>query len=113
MILRKIKGWRFKLGFFILVIGGAAALYLSGIRCVWDYLFGIKCPGCGMTRAYLALFKLDFKNALAFNPMFWSVPVIFLYILFDGKLFKNKVLNYLLIAAIGCGFFINYILRLI
>ncbi|MBQ3573415.1 MAG: DUF2752 domain-containing protein [Clostridia bacterium] len=111
--MRKIKGWHFKLGFFILVLGGAVALYFSGVRCVWDYLFGIECPGCGMTRAYLALFRLDFKSAFEHHPMFWSVPIIFLCILFDGKIFKNKVLNYLLISAIGCGFLINYILRII
>jgi hypothetical protein len=36
-------------------------------------LLGIPCPGCGLTRATLALFHGDFAAALRFHPL---VPVL-------------------------------------
>jgi hypothetical protein len=36
-------------------------------------LFGLPCPGCGLTRATIALFTLDFPTMLAMHPL---APVI-------------------------------------
>lgn len=53
------------------------ALYLLDIGCVFRLLTGIPCPGCGMTRAWLAALRLDFAAAFAYHPLFWAVPIAF------------------------------------
>ena len=46
------------------------ALYLLDIGCVFRLMTGIPCPGCGMTRAWLAALRLDFAAAFAYHPLF-------------------------------------------
>ena len=53
-----------------------AALTASGIGCPFRWATGVPCPGCGMTRAYLALARLDFRAAAAYHPLFWAVPAL-------------------------------------
>lgn len=53
------------------------ALYLLDIGCVFRLMTGIPCPGCGMTRAWLAALRLDFAAAFAYHPLFWAVPIAF------------------------------------
>ncbi len=66
-----------------------------------------------MTRAVIALLSLDFKTAIYYHPMVFSLPILFLYFLFDGNLFKNKVLNRVVIAAIFVGFLVNWAINLL
>lgn len=75
-------------------------LYLLDTTCIIKYFTNIPCPGCGLTRAYLALFKLDLYKAFHYHPLFWTIPILFLYYLFDGKLFKNKAINNLILIGI-------------
>lgn len=55
-----------------------AALYLGmellGVTCPILFLTGISCAGCGMSRAWLALLRLDLSSAFAYHPLFW-LPV--------------------------------------
>lgn len=53
------------------------ALYLLDIGCICRLVTGIPCPGCGMTRAWLAALRLDFAAAFAYHPLFWVVPIAF------------------------------------
>lgn len=53
------------------------ALYLLDIGCIFRLITGIPCPGCGMTRAWLAALRLDFAAAFAYHPLFWVVPIAF------------------------------------
>ena len=48
--------------------GARRALY--GNECGALKLFGIPCPSCGMTRAFLSLLRLDIVSAFRFNPAF-------------------------------------------
>lgn len=57
---------------FVAVAG--VVLYLTDIGCVFRTVTGIPCPGCGMTRAWLAALRFDFAAALAYHPLFWTVP---------------------------------------
>ena len=62
------------------IICGAALLQLilslfgiPGWTCPFFHTFGIPCPGCGLTRATLFLFRGDWKQALimhAYAPIF-------------------------------------------
>ena len=47
------------------VIALYVALHLIGITCPIKYLTGISCPGCGMSRAYICLLRLDIRGAAA------------------------------------------------
>jgi hypothetical protein len=39
--------------------------------------FGIPCPGCGLTRATLALLRGDVHAALHFHPLVWLLSPLF------------------------------------
>lgn len=54
---------------------GCAFLVLSGIGCPITFMTGMSCPGCGMTRAYSSLVTGDIMMALAWHPLFWTVPI--------------------------------------
>ena len=96
-------------GYILLLV----ILWELNVKCIFLSLFDIPCPGCGMTRALLAALRLDFKQALFYHPMFWSIPVLGAYFLFDGGLFKKKLWNNLLLCAIGIGFIAVWITKLI
>lgn len=46
-----------------------ASHYEGYSLCLFYNLFGIKCPTCGMTRAFANAFHLDFGRAAGFNPL--------------------------------------------
>lgn len=56
-----------------------------GIGCVFQALLGIPCPGCGMTRAVLALLRLDLAAAFAYHPLVFAMPYVLVYLFFDLK----------------------------
>lgn len=45
-------------------------------RCPIHYLFHIYCPGCGLTRMILSIFKLDFYQAFRYNPYLFILFVL-------------------------------------
>lgn len=56
-------------------IGAAAvALWALGIGCPIKFMTGVSCPGCGLTRAWLEVLRLDVPAAFAYHPLFWLVP---------------------------------------
>lgn len=49
-------------------------LELLGVTCPIRFLTGVSCAGCGMSRAWLSLLRLDLAGAVRFHPLFW-LPV--------------------------------------
>lgn len=82
------------------------------LPCPVRWLSGVPCPACGMSRACLAALRLDFSTAMAFHPMFWSVPLLFLFVWKDGRLFKRPLCNWLFAGALLGGFVVCWLLRL-
>ena len=100
---------------FLLVLLIAAAGLVFFYHCPFRWLFGVSCPGCGMTRALLAAVFADFKTAFAYHPLFpLLIPVgvyIVLYMFFGMRVPSRRQNIYLiLIAAVMV---LVYVLRLI
>ena len=64
---------------FILILYYAATWFTG---CPIKYFLGIACPGCGMTRAWLAVLRLNFATAFAYHPLFLIGPIAIFAILF-------------------------------
>lgn len=108
----KIKNLRFKILATLALLLAAGGAYFLQIPCIFLHFTGIPCPGCGMTRSLIAAFMLDFGKAFSFHMMFWSVPVLYLAMLADGKLFPKRWANILLYSVIIIGFLINWLIKL-
>lgn len=58
------------------VLGAVTYLVITGkYVCIFYRLFGIPCAGCGMTRAYLALLRLDIHAAFEYHCLF-PIPAL-------------------------------------
>lgn len=48
-----------------------------GIPCPFQYFFHLKCPGCGITRMFLAISEGEFREAFRWNPaVFLGLPFL-------------------------------------
>lgn len=62
---------------------------IFGRSCPFFLITGIECPFCGMTRAHLELFKLNFSSALSHNPLFF-LGIPYLLLIFHGSSLKKR-----------------------
>ena len=113
--MRKYKPWELLLRCAMLALSCIVLLVVAGQGrgCPFRNLTGLPCPGCGMRRAWFAFFRLELLTAFRFHPMFWSVPVLLGYCFFDGRLFRKNWLNYGLLAFVGLGTIIHYVVNLV
>jgi len=69
------------------------------IGCFFRNIFGICCPGCGLTRAFLSIFNFDLIGAFKYNilsiPLFIFLVIVNILIVYDIILNKNKVWNFI------------------
>ena len=110
--MRSIKDIKGKLITAFTVILGCGIMYLLGIQCPIKELFGIMCPGCGMTRALVSMLLLRPATAFQYHPMVWSLPILFLYYVYDGRLFGRRAIDTAIICLIGVGFLCVWMLRI-
>ena len=67
----------------------AAHCNLCSVFAVWNFkgrcpakiFLGGPCPGCGLTRAYLAVLRLDFSAAFRYHPLFPVAVPALLYLI--------------------------------
>ena len=81
------------------------------VSCVWVALTGFPCPGCGLTRAALALLKGNFKEAFQIHPFIYVIAVIRTFILRLSIYIKKKpksFCKYVLIVLIAMLCFYVY-----
>lgn len=110
--MKRITHLKDKLAVTAIIVAFVLIMAMSNISCLIKKVTGIVCPGCGMTRAYISLLHFDFAKAFEYHKMFWSVPVIYVYFLFDGRIFKNKNIDEFVLISISLGFFVNWIISL-
>lgn len=110
--MKRIKDIKSKLLLTLGYLGCITILYNLGVPCIFQTVFKVPCMGCGVTRALLSVLDFDFVSAFHYHKMFWAVPILYLYFLFDGKLFENKVLNKALFIGIAVGFIVSWIVKL-
>lgn len=61
------------------------------IPCVWKSIFGVHCPGCGLTTAFISMIELNFKNAFEANWLIFIIlPLGIYYLVNDYVKFKRK-----------------------
>lgn len=96
--------------FFIAISG---IILLVFYHCPFLYIFGIPCPGCGMTRALLKAAMLDFRAAFYYHPLFFVVVIAAIYMILKhtGKIKISKKTENKLLAVICTLFIIVYIIR--
>lgn len=75
-------------GLLVLLAMTAAAFVSSSVLgwgCPLQHFTGIPCPGCGLSRAVVALLRLDFGLAFRYHPMIYVLPPVVLLVLFRQK----------------------------
>lgn len=71
------------------IVGIYGMMGMMGITCPILFMTGISCAGCGMTRAWMSLLRLDFKSAFYYHPLFWLPALMIILFLFNKKIFRK------------------------
>ena len=90
----------------LLLIYGAAQVTGIGV-CPLRTVFGLSCPGCGMSRAWWELLSGDLPGALRYHPLFWlPVPALLLLLFRDRippRIFTGSMIFLLLLLLAVYG----------
>ena len=91
----------------------ALAAYAFLVGCPFRQLFGVKCPMCGMTRAFLSLLRLDLREAFRWHPA-WPAALVLIPLFLILELRKSgggKLPGLVLIAVLGVTYAVRLVLR--
>lgn len=98
----------------IQALAGIVLLYVVmealGVTCPIRFLTGVSCAGCGMSRAWLAVLRLDLRQAVSFHPLFW-LPVPGAVLLLGRRRIPERVFR-VGMAICGVLFVVVYLIRL-
>lgn len=98
----------FKISNLILIIT-LYVLILLKTGCPIKSILGFPCPGCGTTRSYLALLKMDLNEAFYYNPLF-PVPIILALVMISKISDKHKYKIVLILVAL---YLLVYFIRIV
>ncbi len=81
------------------------------LGCLIRMFTGFSCPGCGISRAWIAVLHGDIGKAFHYHPLFLTAPFVAGAILFEDRLSKKALKIFwsvVLAAFIAC-----YIIRIV
>lgn len=85
----------------VLGVGVAYALFIHwtgwGIPCIFHLITGMHCPGCGISRMFLALFRLNFVAAARYNLL------VLCLLPFAVVLYAHKAWQYIKYGTVQMG----------
>lgn len=113
MVLYRIKRSRSSVILALTIFAVYCVMLLLQTPCIFKHLFHVPCPGCGMRDALWALLHFDFALAFRSHPMVWSLPLLPVLILSNGKPTRYRLANALILGTVLLGFLASYIYRLI
>lgn len=105
---RRYKDWIYPAGVILLAY---TVFHFVGIGCPIRFVSGISCPGCGMTRAWLAVLRLDFAVAFYYHPLFFLPPVALAVWFLKSKI--NLKIYKIIMLTMAALFITIYLLRLV
>lgn len=79
----------------ILALGGYYFLnfkYNLSISCLFHKLTSYYCPGCGITRMFFSMIRLDFYQAFRYNPLIFIILIAAICYLLIMSLLKRKII---------------------
>ncbi|MGI5962154.1 MAG: DUF2752 domain-containing protein [Lawsonibacter sp.] len=81
--------------------------------CPFFNLFGVNCPGCGLTRAWLSFFCGAWRQAFQYHPLFLFAPgFLFLFIHRKAAFFANQSWVNFYLVTVSLGFAGYYFVRI-
>ena len=103
----------------IIAAGGIYYLWIlltgKALPCFYYKTTGLLCPGCGVTRMFLSLAKLDIASAFSSNPaafilfIFWNIAaVLYFFGILKGSRFLYVSFYVSLIMFVGFGIARNF-----
>ena len=99
----------------VVILAVAILLLLDIYRCPLNYIVGLPCPMCGMTRAFLSALSGDFAGAFYYHPL-WIVIIIgvaFIVMYELGFIKIPKIAFNVICIILGILLLVCYIIRLI
>ncbi len=78
------------------------------MMCIFKLLFGLPCPGCGLTRANVLFFTGHFYEAFMMHPLFLVADIFLIYIAVRFFMQKKKATKPFLVCCL-CIIFIYLI----
>lgn len=87
-------------------------LSVLDIKCPIYYVSGIRCPTCGVTRAMISLFSLDFNSYISYHPLALELSAS-VWLMLHIKLFKEKKYIYFFVLVtlfFNTLLYLNYLL---
>ena len=112
---KRIKRISLIAGLILFALYCLLATKFLGSACPVYLIFGIPCPGCGMTRAWISLFSGDIAKAFYYHPAFFAAAIIAVCVILcviKPKLKKSKAIAGIYIV-LSVAFLIAYIYRMI
>ena len=70
------KSLIYSLFIFIIVVIINYLLFNSFLPCIFHKITGFYCPGCGVTRMLISIFKLEFYQAFRYNVYLFLLLII-------------------------------------
>lgn len=86
-------------------------LSIAGIGCPIQFITGISCAGCGMTRAWISFLTGNMQNAFYYHPVFF-LPLFFVLLVLVKKRIPEGIYKKMA-AGIIVIFLAVYIVRML